>query len=139
MLTKVSHIFSISAVYGDAQRAPRRYFGKVIVKYSAQNSAGMYCGQDSRVGSEASHSASVLLFRGIWVLIMDRFRYRMDSDILRARRCVVGQSVCPVQLVWMRRGGTGCCASDGEERKERCKLTWSVFKRVTRACWGCWF
>lgn len=93
----------------------------------------MYCGQDSRGASDASHSASVLLFGGICVCVMDGFRFRMDSDILRARQCAVGQSVCPVQLVWMRRGGSDCCASDGEERKERCKLTWIMFKPVTPA------
>lgn len=43
-----------------------------------------------------------------------------DSDILRARQC--GRGSVPFVLcsftVWVRRG----CASDGEERKERCKL-----------------
>lgn len=93
----------------------------------------MYCGQDSRGGSDTSHSASVLLFGGIFVFTMDGFRIRMDSDILRAPKCAVGQSVCPVQIVWMRRGGTECCASDREERKERCKLTSVVFNDVTPA------
>lgn len=66
-------------------------------------------------------------------MIMDGFQFRMDSDILRARQCAVGQSVCPVLLVWIRRGGTDCCASDGEERKEGCKLASIMFKCVTPA------
>lgn len=80
------------------------------------------------------HSAFVLLFGGICVLIMDGFRYRMDSDILRARQRAVGRSClsCTV-LVWMRRGGSDCCASDGEERKERCKLPSITIKHVTPA------
>lgn len=41
--------------------------------------------------------------------------------------------VGPVCPVGMRRGGSDCCASDGEERKEGCKLPSISIKRVTPA------
>lgn len=81
LLTEVSLIFIISDVLwprGDAQRAPLRYFGKVIVKYSAQNSAGMSCGggelRCQLLSICSSLRGNLRLDRG-WVLNPDKLRH----------------------------------------------------------------
>lgn len=77
-----------------AQHAPW-YFGKVIVKYRAQNSAGMCCGQES---SEGFTCQSLSIGCSILVLFLRAVLRLRESDALQSGFVHARSQICCLRV-----------------------------------------